>query len=205
LAINPVGTITGYYSDCGSTPHGFLRAPNGKFTTFDPPGPLFYQQQIYPQAINPAGAVAGFYTDASFVFHGFLRTPIHRGQRHQPGGSNHWILYRKPTLRPVSLFPAGPNGKFTTFDYPGSSQGIFAYAIDPAGTITGSYAAASSVYHGFLRAANGKFTTFDPPGSQITTSPSAINPSGAITGSYYDANYFVNFLQHGFLRSAPDE
>jgi hypothetical protein len=81
--------------------------------------------------------------------------------------------------------------------------------INPAGAITGYYNECQTYCpnHGFLRAPNGKFTTFDPPGSQITTSPSAINPSGAITGSYYDANYFVNFLQHGFLRipDHPDE
>jgi hypothetical protein len=38
------------------------------------PGPLFYQQQLYPQSINPAGAVTGIYEDSGFMFHGFLWT-----------------------------------------------------------------------------------------------------------------------------------
>jgi hypothetical protein len=92
---------------------------------------------------------------------------------------------------------------------PAMRQGTFAFAINPAGTITGNYFA-SNQYHGFLRATTGgeertpkvTFTTFDPPAS-LGTSPSAINSAGTITGSHFDAS----FMQHGFLRSPdhPDE
>jgi hypothetical protein len=94
----------------------------------------------------------------------------------------------------------------TPFDVPGAGtgygQGTFPAAINPAGAITGSYADASSFYHGFLRARNGTFTKFDPTGS-TGTSPSAINPAGEITGNYTDANGTA----HGFLRipAHPDE
>ena len=38
-SINPAGAITGnYYDATGTGPHGFLRAPDGTFTTFDIPG-----------------------------------------------------------------------------------------------------------------------------------------------------------------------
>jgi len=51
--------------------HGFLRAPDGTFTTFDPPG----SQGTSPVAINQAGATTGSYYDANFIAHGFLRLP----------------------------------------------------------------------------------------------------------------------------------
>jgi hypothetical protein len=50
----------------------FLRARDGAFTTFDPPGSIF----TIPTAINSNnGAVTGYYFDASFAIHGFLRSP----------------------------------------------------------------------------------------------------------------------------------
>ena len=36
--INDAGLIAGYYIDSSNVSHGFLRSPNGSFTTFDPPG-----------------------------------------------------------------------------------------------------------------------------------------------------------------------
>jgi hypothetical protein len=215
-AINPAGAITGYYSDAGGTPHGFLRSPKGTFATFDPPGPLFYQQQIYPQAINPAGAITGYYEDASLVFHGFLRAPDGSfitfdptpGSQYtvangiNPAGAITGYYTENLYYGPYHSFLRAPNGSVTTFDYPNTNQGIFAYAINPAWTITGNYFA-NNQYHGFLRARNGKFTSFDPPGSTNTTTALAINPAGEITGYYPDAN----FVNHGFVRipAQPDE
>jgi len=51
---------------------------------------------------------------------------------------------------------------FTTFDVPGA---IVAYpvSINPAGAITGFYADASYVSHGFLRAHDGTVNTFSAP------------------------------------------
>src|SRR6266567_8050559 len=84
----------------------------------------------------------------------------------------------------------------TSFDVPGAVNGTLAFAINPAGAITGTYFDANFVPHGFLRAHNGSFTTFDAPGASITEATS-INPAGAITGFYFDAN----FVPHGFLRA----
>ena len=56
-AINPAGTLTGYYTT--PTFHAFPRlpaAPDGALTT----------------AINPAGTVTGIFFDAAGVLHGFL-------------------------------------------------------------------------------------------------------------------------------------
>ena len=37
-SINDLGVITGSYYDANGFSHGFLRSPDGKFTTFDVPG-----------------------------------------------------------------------------------------------------------------------------------------------------------------------
>ena len=59
--------------------HGFLRAPDGTFTSFDAPGAGMGPSQgtfvNTVDCLNPAGATTGDYLDASNVFHGFVRTP----------------------------------------------------------------------------------------------------------------------------------
>jgi hypothetical protein len=89
--------------------------------------------------INPAGVIAGQYADTSNVTHGFVRTP---------------------------------NGTITTFNAPGAGtapgQGTFTAlttGLSPAGAVTGNYADASNVNHGYVRAPNGAITTFDAPGA----------------------------------------
>src|SRR5262249_39538762 len=69
VGINPAGVVVGGWTDpnCADF-HGFLRAPDGTFTSFDVPG----AQDTAPSAINPAGTVVGDYFDASGI-HGFLR------------------------------------------------------------------------------------------------------------------------------------
>ncbi|SRR5713226_5265785 len=151
------GAITGpYFTSFGN--HGFLRAPDGTFTTFDAPGAVFGTR---PSSINPAGAITGSYTDASFGGHGFLRAPDGAFTTFDPPGSAGTI--------PQSINPAGaitggyeeasfgvhgflraPDGTFTTFDLPGS---IFTgpQSINPAGAIMGHYQDASFKVHGFLR------------------------------------------------------
>jgi hypothetical protein len=189
--INPAGAITGFYSDSKNVYHGFLRAPDGKITTFDAPGagnntvPGFYAtpagvlggQGTYGISINPAGAISGAYIDKENVMHGFLRSP---------------------------------DGRFTTIDDPnagtGYSQGTEAGNINPDGTIAGSYADAYSVWHGFVRTPGGRLTTFDAMGEGNSSGQgtfvywaSCINPDGTITGGYVDASG----VNHGYVR-APD-
>src|SRR5262249_3427103 len=71
VGINPMGAITGPYIDASNVSHGFVRAPNGSITSFDPSGSINTQ----PQGINPMGAITGSYADASIVVHGFVRAP----------------------------------------------------------------------------------------------------------------------------------
>jgi uncharacterized membrane protein len=212
LAINPIETTTGYYSDNGGTPHGFIRYRSGKFVSFDPPGPLYYQQQIYPTAINPAGAITGWYYDSSSIAHGFLWvngtfTPFDpvlgstytQAMAINPAGAiTGWYEQCQSYCPPRAFLrlPNAPNS-IITFDYPGTTAGTAAYAINPAGTITGNYTGTDSQQHGFIRHHNGTFISFDAPvPGFIYINPSAINPAGEITGSYLDGS----FVQRGFLR-----
>jgi hypothetical protein len=83
-----------------------------------------------------------------------------------------------------------------TFDPTGSvSTNVF--SINDAGAITGYYADASGVNHGFLRAVDGTIIPFDAIVGSISTEAFSINVAGAITGSYY-----VSGVNHGFLRAA---
>ena len=70
LAINPSGTITGFYCDAVGC-HGFLRVPDGTITSLDPPGSVFSEAL----AINSRGVVTGAFYDASGVLHGFVYLP----------------------------------------------------------------------------------------------------------------------------------
>src|ERR1035438_1383164 len=55
--INLWGTIVGNYPDANYVNHGFLRSPEGKFTTFDAPGAV---NGTFPTGINLLGTVAGY-------------------------------------------------------------------------------------------------------------------------------------------------
>jgi probable HAF family extracellular repeat protein len=39
--INDLGVIVGFYTDANIVPHGFLRTPGGKITSFDAPGAVW--------------------------------------------------------------------------------------------------------------------------------------------------------------------
>jgi hypothetical protein len=77
FSINPEGAITGQYTDTSNTNHGFVRAPDGKYTTFDAPHAAGgnIAAGTRPETINRAGAITGYYVDKKNVNHGFLRTP----------------------------------------------------------------------------------------------------------------------------------
>src|SRR5437867_2276879 len=115
------------------------------------------------------------------------------------GGTNDGVLNFSNTRL------LGPQPTITTFDAPGAGtgpgQGTIAFAINPAGTISGRYADAGGAIHGFLRTPDGTITTFDVPGAGTGpfqgTIPLSNNPVDAITGYYIDASD----VTHGFLRT----
>jgi hypothetical protein len=203
--INPAGAITGSYSDISGATHGYVRAPDGMFTTFDAPGAV---NGTFSICITPTGAVVGASFDANFVGHGFLRAPDGTFTPFDPPGSTETL--------PTSINPAGAitgeffdangtnhgflrarDGTITTFDAPGAVNGTTPNDINPAGAITGYFGDANGD-HGFLRAPDGTITTFDVSGFFLGALANSINPAGAIAGDYFDETGF-----HVFIR-APD-
>src|SRR5580704_9787706 len=70
-SINDLGVIAGQFQDASYVFHGFVRYPNGYFTTFDAPGAgTGASQGTIAEGINPAGTVAGWYVDENNVVHG---------------------------------------------------------------------------------------------------------------------------------------
>jgi len=126
LGLNQLGAIAGTYIDADSVNHGFVRSPDGKFTTFDAPGAGTNSYQgtgcpsDCPVSINDLGAITASYWDANFVSHGYLRSP---------------------------------DGKIVTVDPLGSTY-TFPDGINDWGVITGYYVDANNVVHGFLRLPN---------------------------------------------------
>ena len=178
------GAIIGYYGDANWVLHGFLRAPDGHFTTFTDPdactssNPSCVYLGTAATDINEEGAITGPYTDASLVNHGWLLTP---------------------------------DGRLTHFDAPGAGtgagEGTWGQCINTPGEIAGEYQDTSLVYHMYLRAHDGKMTTFDAPhagtgedqGTYTNFFGHCLNPAGAVTGYYFDTNW----VGHGYLRT-PD-
>jgi len=206
-SINPAGTITGSYIDASSLGHGFLRARDGTFTSFDPAGSIFTQ----PAAINPAAVITGYYEDANFVAHGFLRGGDGTFTTFDAQGAINGTIpssinpegaitgYYYDTNVVAHGFLRAKDGNLTTFDDPDSGTGTTIFpgtmsgAISPEGGIAGTYTDASGVNHGFLRAGDGTFTTFDPPGqidpfllfAFLALPVVSRNPAGVITGAYF--------------------
>src|SRR5439155_241715 len=104
----------------------------------------------------------------------------------------------------------GPQPTITTFDAPGSGtgpgQGTIAFAINPAGTISGRYADPAGSIHAIVRTPDGAIISFDAPcagtgpgqGTFVFTGY-CLNPAGAIAAASLDASN----VYHGVLR-APD-
>ena len=105
-------------------------------------------------------------------------------------------------FRNTLLFGLQPT--IITFDAPGAGtgpgQGTIAFAINPAGTISGRYADGGGAIHAIIRSADGAIIAFDAPGAgtgpRQGTRPFSINPSGATAGYYND----TSGVFHGFLR-----
>jgi hypothetical protein len=179
VLINNFGAITGTYEDANSVFHGFVRSPEGKFTTFEAPDADTTAGDFngtFANGINDAGAITGFYADASGGTHGFLRSP---------------------------------EGAFTTFDVPGSAMGAtIANALNLEGAIVGFSANQNGVFRPFLRRPNGTFATWSVQG-ECDASPAtgcfgsaafSINLFGEASSGYEDDS--GNFVDHGLLRRA---
>jgi hypothetical protein len=190
--INDDGSIAGFYADVQGVPHGFLRSPEGAFTTFDVPGAV---NGTWPIFLNHESDVVGFSLDANLLFHAFLRrrdgtfaTFVGPGSCDSgtPAGCyGSAATYIDNSGRIVGSFMdnsgnfvgrglvRSPDGKLTTFDAPGAGTGPGQGTGCPGcnlegnrwGAIAGTYSDANNAFHGFLRGPEGKFITFDATGA----------------------------------------
>ena len=212
ISINDFGAITGSYYDANGFTHGFLRSPDGKFTSFEPPDAGGYG--TFPKVINIEGSIVGNHTDSNYSFRAFLRSPdgtfttwigpdacTGNGAEgcYGSGGSNinafGFVVggYEDNNGNFVHHdFVRSPDGKLKTFDVPGAGTGSYqgtgcpgcSAGLNQLGAIAGIYIDANSVQHGFLRSPNGKFATFD--------APDAGTGSGQGTGCPSDCSVSLN-------------
>ena len=74
VGINPAGVIAGGYLDANGLLHGYVRAHDGTFTTYEAPGAgTGPGQGTGPNGMNAAGDITGNVTDASNLTHGYVR------------------------------------------------------------------------------------------------------------------------------------
>ncbi len=196
-----------------------------RIIAFDAPGAgTGAFQGTYPLAINASGEIAGGYYQADGYSRGFLRAPDGTlTQFNAPGARGGSAVsvnpegaatgpYRELGTLVWHGYLRALDGTFTEFEVPeagtGSSQGTWAYNINPEGMIAGIYLDASNVYHGYLRAPDGAITTFDAPGAgtgafqgTYTADSDGLSPQGAIVGNYTDASN----VSHGYVRAPEGE
>ena len=223
-AINPSGTITGYYvvDRPGCCPHeattfGFVRTPDGAFTTFAVPGADGAGGGTVPLSINSSGAITGYCFPEFNASHSFGRNANGAIATFDPPNTHEGIGSAAQSINDegaITGFYAGdtsqvsfihgylrsPDGTFTTFDAPGTPTETVPCCINLSGTIAGTYlvpdANGNTGAHPFLRASDGTITAFD-----FFASIRGINPRGSFVGSYATAG---NPSQaHGYVRH-PD-
>jgi hypothetical protein len=207
-SVNDLGVVTGNYYDANGFSHGFLREPDGKFTTFDPPG--VGGSGTSPIAVNLEGAIVGYYTDSNYLYHAFLRSP--------DGTIKTWSAPDACTDAPQGCigtgatninafgiivggytdnsgnfvhhsYVRGRDGGLNVFDVPGAGTGSYQgtgcgscyLGFNLQGAVAGIYIDASSVQHSFLRSPDGTFTTFDAPGAGTSSYQGTGCPSGCPT------------------------
>ena len=179
--ITQEGQVLGVYYNNGPNLLGFVRSPEGKYTTFafpDALGSLFSLSGLDAQ-----GTIVGTYTippvDRYTVFLPFER---------KSDGKLTTIKIPKSCVDPADCI------------------GNYGLGINNSGTILGQYEDDNFLDAGFIVAANGKLTSFKVPSESIAdknygTHPASnrgINKSGAITGSYTAT---ADGTSRGFVRA----
>jgi hypothetical protein len=158
------GTITGLYEDPGPSFFGFLRSPDGVFTSFKAPNGGALQNVT---AINVSGTVTGCYGyyGRNLPTYGLIREADGSMTSFVvPGATNTYPLginasgtvigYYTDANTAYHGFERSPDGTITTFDAPGAGTtyelGTVPISINDAGVIAGSYSDQNWVYHGFV-------------------------------------------------------
>jgi hypothetical protein len=216
-SINSAGIVAGSYGD--TREDGFVRKPDGTFTTFTVPG-VFPSSSTNPIVINNSGTVAGPYLDANGKEHGFIRLKdgtLFTIDYPDASGTDATGINNGGSVTGIYLdasfnahgFVRGPSGTWVSFDVPGGNFGFFnpTLNINDSGIVAGSYFQGAT-QEGFLWQEGASLTNFAVTGA-VATWTSGVNSSGYVTGGYQDSN----FVTHGYIRgpsgtiftfSAPD-
>lgn len=196
-SINNSGQILGMYE----TPSGrrcFLRAPDGTFTSFDPPG-----TGGLCVGLNNLGSVVGGFYDAKGG-HGYVRNAAGDvtifDLTVNPGASANAINDRGEIVGTLGAPPNGgpaffrsAEGQISSFQAP-SLGDIEPMAINNNGEIAGWVLVGGSTgpQHGFLRSAAGAFRQVDLPGTTTYTRIAALNNQGQFAGTMIGGPGFVS-------------
>jgi hypothetical protein len=160
MAINSNGVISGGYVDGDGHEHGFLRAPDGQFTSFDPPHSQLWSTAL---TINLDGASAGNYKDRRNDVRGFVRDADGTmATFHVPHSTETTPLainadgiatgYYWTAARTVQHgFLRNADGTLENIDDPDAESDTFPVGINSAGTIIGNFTDADGLTHGFIR------------------------------------------------------
>jgi hypothetical protein len=218
-AINDLGVVAGFEGDVNGNFHGFVRAADGKITTFDAPGAV---GATFPTSINVSGTITGYAIDAIGTGHGFLRkadgtfTMFDDSEGGAgPGlGTYPESINDEGTIAGVVTDPTGfnhsfvrrPEGKIANFDPPGatsSSIGTGNVLINDLGIVAGTVLQGTlDVNYGFEGAPGGKALAFETQqagaGSFEGTDVNAMNILGTTAGYVTDSNE----ENHTFVRYA---
>jgi hypothetical protein len=152
--------------------------------------------EVAATGINNDGTIVGYYMASmtgpslGYVKHGDTVTTLNDGSGAvvpsgiDPSGTR--VVGTSLPLGGTITAWIWQGGQFTTLSPPGTLA-TFAYGINRAGTVSGSYETGSQsapVWHGYIYK-DGKFVTYDVPGASRTQF-TGINVRGAVTGCYTD-------------------
>jgi hypothetical protein len=228
LSINNLGATVGFYYDSNFTAHGFLRAADGKLTTFDDPdaGTGTYQG-TWPYSINDFGVIVGATTYPNKVSVGLLRMPNGRYQDFEFPSATY---YNGAYINDLGVIAGSysqvydptcgcsydfigyqrtPDGKLTTYEPSGSGttttypdDGTWTLAENIFGATTGYFTNDEAEVFAFLRESNGKITVISFEGQAMVPGSYDGTVGEAINAEGVVTGFWNdgNLAAHGFLR-----
>ena len=196
------GAIVGLTSADGVTYDGYLRRPDGSYTTLNYPGSVPGDFNN-PHAINNAGIVTGVYATPSgnttyYIYNSNTNTFSSPAHPNAPGGTSYSGVndagqvaaqyYDAASIAHASIYNVN-TGQFTDLpDIPASlGIGTNIQAINVNGDYIAAYKDSNGNFQGSVHR-NGVYTSLMFPGAQ-TTRANSINSSGLIAGHYFKNNF----------------
>ena len=206
-AINNLGQIVGSYANADGTRHGFLRQPNGAYTTVDLPGAT----QTFAVGINDLGMIVGDWEDANGQFHGFTRGANGSFSTVDfPGAVDTGVFGINDFGMMAGVYDLGDQttniscalarGTFMSFEEPAAApMQTVAEGINVLGVISGFFNDPSGNTHGYVRGVDRTFHSFDFPGADYTDT-TKINSFGQLVGGT-----LTNFPLRGYIYTATNK